>query len=218
MNNNNFDNIIVQKPWGYEYLLYQNDTVALWYLYIKKRQETSLHSHPKKKTGLIVLSGGAEISFLSTKFKMFPSDKIMIRHGVFHKTQAITDDVELLEIETPVNKEDVVRLKDKYGRAGTPYENKSSYITLMSQQSEFYSIQSGNNIIGDCNVIFTTVNTPEEISQLKVSKFVILEGNISFNQHLVVEPGDILDQKNFSLMMDNFTMNPMLILGIKKND
>ncbi len=216
MNNNNFDNVIVQKPWGYEYLLYQNDTVALWYLYIKKGQETSLHSHPKKKTGLIVLSGGAEISFLSTKFKMFPSDKIMIRHGVFHKTQAITDDVELLEIETPVNKEDVVRLKDKYGRAGTPYENQSHYTIV--KEPKFYSINDGPNIIGDCNLILTKVNTPKEIIQLKVSKFVILEGNISFNQHLVVEPGDILDQKNFSLMMDNFTMNPMLILGIKKND
>ena len=31
----NYENVIVNKPWGYEYLAYQNDEVALWLLYIK---------------------------------------------------------------------------------------------------------------------------------------------------------------------------------------
>lgn len=43
----------VKKPWGEEYLLYQNDDVAIWHLYIDPKQKTSLHSHPNKKTGLV---------------------------------------------------------------------------------------------------------------------------------------------------------------------
>ena len=32
----NFQEIIVSKPWGQEYLVYENEQVALWLLYIKK--------------------------------------------------------------------------------------------------------------------------------------------------------------------------------------
>jgi len=100
----------VIKPWGCEYLLYQNDNVAIWHLYIDAYQETSLHSHPNKKTGLIVLNGAAKVSFLDNDTKLFYGEKIMIRHGVFHKTKSMTDTtLQLLEIETPVNKEDIVR-------------------------------------------------------------------------------------------------------------
>ena len=48
---------IVNKPWGYEYLVYQNKNIALWYLYIGSGHQTSMHCHPQKKTSLIVLDG-----------------------------------------------------------------------------------------------------------------------------------------------------------------
>ena len=50
-----YDNTIVKKPWGYEYLVYENDEVGLWFLYIAKDQQTSMHCHPNKTTGLILL-------------------------------------------------------------------------------------------------------------------------------------------------------------------
>jgi mannose-6-phosphate isomerase-like protein (cupin superfamily) len=81
-------NNIVKKPWGYEYLAYENEHVALWFLYISKDQRTSMHCHPSKTTGLVVLDGGAEISFLNNKFPMSPINKMMIRKGLFHSTQA----------------------------------------------------------------------------------------------------------------------------------
>jgi hypothetical protein len=52
-----FKNVVVNKPWGYEYLVYQNDSVAVWYLYLREGAATSLHCHPKKKTGIILLKG-----------------------------------------------------------------------------------------------------------------------------------------------------------------
>ena len=104
-----------RKPWGHEYLIYENDQVAIWHLFINKWQRTSLHCHPNKKTGLLVLRGGAQISFLNGKQKVFTGEKVMIRHGVFHQTKNMTGEVlELFEIENPVDKGDIVRLEDSY--------------------------------------------------------------------------------------------------------
>lgn len=107
-----------KKPWGYECLAFQNENVAVWHLFIEPGEETSLHCHPNKKTGLVVLDGTAEISFLSGKQELKPLSKIMIRHGVFHRTKNIDNEVlQLFEIETPPNKADLVRIKDKYSRS-----------------------------------------------------------------------------------------------------
>ena len=117
---------IVKKPWGYEYLLYENDKVALWFLYIKNGERTSTHCHPNKTTGLALLDGEVEVSFLSDKNKLYPLTKIMIRKGLFHSTQAVSENGAcVLEIETPVDKHDLVRFKDSYGREGKPYEDST---------------------------------------------------------------------------------------------
>ena len=48
MKKDNYDINVVKKPWGYEYLAYENEHVALWFLHIKHTHSTSLHCHPKK--------------------------------------------------------------------------------------------------------------------------------------------------------------------------
>ncbi len=117
---------IVKKPWGYEYLVYQNNDVGLWFLYIAPNQSTSMHCHPKKTTGLVLLDGEAEISFLADSRKLKSIDKVMIRRGLFHSTKAISDKgAFIFEIETPTDKQDLVRLNDQYGREFKPYEDCS---------------------------------------------------------------------------------------------
>ena len=59
MKKDNYDINVVKKPWGYEYLAYENENVALWFLHIKHTHSTSLHCHPKKTTGLVLLDGKA---------------------------------------------------------------------------------------------------------------------------------------------------------------
>ena len=78
-----YEKTVVSKPWGYEYLAYQNDKVALWFLYIGHNHQTSMHCHPNKTTGLILLDGEAQISFLWDKFDLKPVSKTMIRKGLF---------------------------------------------------------------------------------------------------------------------------------------
>jgi mannose-6-phosphate isomerase-like protein (cupin superfamily) len=125
----NFQDIIVHKPWGQEYLVYENEQVALWLLYIKKNESTSLHCHPLKTTGMVLLSGEVELSFLADKRILNAPAKAMIRRGLFHSTKALSKaGAYLFEIETPNDKLDLIRLDDIYGREDLGYETSISHI------------------------------------------------------------------------------------------
>ena len=126
-----YRDVVVNKPWGYEYLMYQNESMALWYLFIRADAKTSLHCHPRKKTGLILLQGQARVSFLNDSIDLKPLAKLMIREGLFHSTQSSSPDgTVLIEAETPVDKNDLVRLSDAYGRQEMPYEGKDSMVPI----------------------------------------------------------------------------------------
>ena len=48
-----YDTNVIKKPWGVEYVVYRNKkNLSVTYLRIKPNQQTSLHCHYKKKTGL----------------------------------------------------------------------------------------------------------------------------------------------------------------------
>ena len=154
-------NNIVKKPWGYEYLMYENDRVALWFLYIKNGERTSMHCHPNKTTGLVLLDGKAEVSFLSNKNVLNPLSKIMIRKGLFHSTQAISEEgAFVLEIETPVDKQDLVRFQDSYGREGKPYEDSTFEYPKLNdcvwisepKKDESVEYKAGNSVLKIYNV------------------------------------------------------------------
>ncbi len=116
--------VVVDKPWGYEYLMFENKDVAVWVLHLKHKAKTSIHCHPKKKTSLLVLDGQVETSSLDSLFKLKSMDGIIIERGVFHSTRsACAHGSFVMEIETPVNKSDLVRLKDVYGRESLGYES-----------------------------------------------------------------------------------------------
>ena len=58
--NNFYRDKVVYKPWGYEYVVYSSSNrLAITFLKINYGHKTSLHCHPKKKTGFIILSGKA---------------------------------------------------------------------------------------------------------------------------------------------------------------
>ena len=52
----------------------------------------------------------------------------MIRRGLFHSTKSISKNGSIIiEIETPKDKNDLIRLEDNYGREGLSYENRTKY-------------------------------------------------------------------------------------------
>lgn len=133
----NYSDVIVKKPWGYEYLIFENDFVAIWMLQIIRKRKTSMHCHPNKKTGLVLLSGTATTSTIEGSFELNPLDAVVIDSGVFHATEAFSslsmiphseNGIWVLEIESPPMKADLLRLKDEYGRAGVSYEGAENMV------------------------------------------------------------------------------------------
>lgn len=117
------NNLIVNKPWGYEYLMFNCPAAEVWSLFIRHNASTSKHCHPNKKTALVVLDGEAEFSTLRESFILHPTDSVIIEKGVFHKTRALSDHgIRVIEIETPPAKYDLLRLQDEYGRERLSYE------------------------------------------------------------------------------------------------
>src|SRR3989339_983698 len=132
-----YNNVIVKKPWGYEYLVFKNDFVAIWMLQIIRKRKTSMHAHPNKKTGLVLLSGNATCSHSEGIIGLNPMDGVVIEEGAFHSTEACSphliqplseNGIWVMEIESPPIKTDLVRIKDEYGRSGTSYEGVNNMV------------------------------------------------------------------------------------------
>lgn len=135
--------VVVNKPWGYEYLMYENAHVAVWMLFLKPDHKTSMHCHPNKKTSLIVVSGEVVCSTLEGWIDRGVGDGIVIDEGVFHTTRAASKEgAFVIEVESPPNKKDLVRLKDEYGREKQGYEGS----TQMSKETSGYEYVDFHNI------------------------------------------------------------------------
>ena len=112
----------VTKPWGSEKELYRNSELSVWWLRIRTNSETSMHCHPNKTTLLMMVGGTAQLWTLSNVYELSAGDMVVIEKGAFHRTVSGGGNaVVLYEIESPVNKRDLVRLHDAYNR-GQGYE------------------------------------------------------------------------------------------------
>jgi mannose-6-phosphate isomerase-like protein (cupin superfamily) len=186
--------LVVNKPWGYEYLLFENESVAIWILHLKAGESTSLHCHPQKKTSLIVLSGEVQVSTLSDSFSFKQKEGLIIDKGVFHSSKALSPDgLFLMEIETPPNKTDLVRLKDEYGRQGKGYENVQQMSRDLSayEYCDFHKLAKTGaccerrGLLGICIKIvrgsITDICT-RHLADSNLISVCLLEGNIIDNQ------------------------------------
>jgi len=127
---NDYKGKVVIKPWGYEFLMFENDSVAIWFLHIKKDHSTSMHCHPSKRTALTLLSGKAFCNTFRHRNFLSASDSLIIDAAVFHSTKALSlDGISLIEVETPPIKLDLCRLEDSYGRENCGYEGYSQMAT-----------------------------------------------------------------------------------------
>lgn len=199
---NEFDysRIIVQKPWGYEYPIFQNAHVSVWILYIKKGALTSMHCHPNKKTSLIMLSGEAIVRTLNSKMFTQTGHAIDIGKKVFHSTEAISEPgVVVMETETPNDKYDLLRLEDKYGRAGMQYEGKEHSLPRSpSMHFSFHDERDYHNeekIFGQCRLSIKRFRTNQEFSEcfpkIEADIVFVLKGTfIKPPDICILEPGD----------------------------
>ncbi len=212
-------NLMVKKPWGEEYIICKTNNSAAWHLKINSRKKTSLHCHPKKKTGFILLDGKVEvmIGFYEKKILTAP-DKLMIRPGLFHSTKALSKkDSIVLEIETPINKGDLVRYKDNYGRENKPYEGKKKMKKLIGEQIFKVPIKFGSNSYKYKNLNITVEKVKSLKNLVKNRKrntiFGILSGGLVDNKKkYVLSAGDIVRTNTIKKLSEVFKINKQIII------
>jgi quercetin dioxygenase-like cupin family protein len=112
----------VEKPWGHEVWWALTDAYAGKILHVERGQRLSLQFHEEKDESAYLLSGrllltkGPSEDRLTT-VELGPGDAWRNAPGEVHTIEAL-EDADVLEVSTP-ELDDVVRLKDSYGREGT---------------------------------------------------------------------------------------------------
>ncbi|HET9317650.1 MAG TPA: cupin [Vicinamibacteria bacterium] len=114
----------VDKPWGHEIWWARTERYVGKILHVKKGECLSLQYHNVKDETIMLQSGrllfetrpaGQEGEL--QPIEMSPGDVFHITPGTLHRMTGLTD-CDILEVSTP-ELDDVVRLEDRYGRAGT---------------------------------------------------------------------------------------------------
>jgi mannose-6-phosphate isomerase-like protein (cupin superfamily) len=114
---------LVEKPWGWELIYAHTDTYVGKVLFVRAEQSLSLQYHEHKDESWYVQSGLARLELCEVGDTELISDSIAAGAschfvpGTVHRVTAI-EDTTILEVSTP-HLDDVVRIEDAYGRAGT---------------------------------------------------------------------------------------------------
>src|SRR5262245_8301855 len=112
----------VDKPWGHELIWALTDVYCGKLLFVKAGHSLSLQLHREKDESWLVQSGRAKVE-LGEEGGGLVEDEVgegasfRFAPGTVHRVTAI-EDTTILEVSTP-QLDDVVRLEDNYGRAGT---------------------------------------------------------------------------------------------------
>ncbi len=112
---------IVPKPWGREIVFAETERYAGKILHLEPGHSLSLQYHERKDETIFVLEGEVhlivEVDGQMRDLALRPGESHRIRPGVKHRMRAERPSV-IVEVSSP-ELDDVVRLEDAYGRAGT---------------------------------------------------------------------------------------------------
>ena len=205
----NYENVIVKKPWGQEYLCYHNNNVAIWFLHIKEGQQTSMHCHPNKNTGFVVLQGKTFLSFLRGGVEINGLNKINIFRSRFHSTKALTD-AYIFEIETPEDKGDLVRLEDNYGRVGKKYEGSSHHENKTEEcfWLEEASIEPEGSYLCGCEMKHIIIEDKQLLLNKEETEMIVITGGglVTKEGQNILWPGDVIDGKSLERLANKFEL------------
>jgi quercetin dioxygenase-like cupin family protein len=111
----------VEKPWGHEIIWAEAPRYVGKILHITKGHRLSRQYHKVKEETLRVLVGTMDLEVgpddARVTLTMKAGDVFHVKPGTIHRMIAV-EDTDVLEVSTP-ELDDVVRLEDVYGRAGT---------------------------------------------------------------------------------------------------
>ena len=195
----NYFNVVCNKPWGKEYFVYQNDNIGIWLLHINENEKTSVHCHFKKDTILIPIKNTFRIDLFSSFKILNELDMLYIPKKTFHGLGSYKDDSVILEIEiytdkiNYTDKNDLLRLRDKYNRDKHSYE-KSVVENKMEDCINFHD--KSELLYGNTNIKIS-----EELEKNKNLIF-LLEGKL-FKNNILLPPSIIENSNDISRLTEN---------------
>jgi len=108
----------VEKPWGYELIWARTDRYVGKILHIEAGHVLSLQYHERKDESIYVLSGEIVLRLeqgeTQIERRMGQGEAFHIQPKQVHQFEAVVTS-DLIEASTP-ELDDVIRLKDRYGR------------------------------------------------------------------------------------------------------
>ena len=225
--NNFYCNKVVYKPWGYEYVVYSDSNrLAITFVKINYGHKTSLHCHPQKKTGFIILDGKAlvQIGIYKENSKCFRTlSRLVFRPGLFHSIKAISKQgICALEFETPFKKNDLVRFMDDYGRQSKHYEGKKFTKNIGSNFIKFKKPKLGKKRKYNFKNLEILLEVRKNLKNLvkkdDKTTSAILDGNIVDNNgQNVISYGEIVKTSTLRILSDVFKIKkPLTILRVSK--
>lgn len=205
----NYIDKICIKPWGYEYLLYENNKVAIWVLKINKGHTTSLHCHFKKDTLLFTLHGSGKIKLIDDEeFILNPLNYIFIPRSKFHALSTYSEYTYFLEIEIFgreldfSDKNDLLRINDIYNRDARGYEKSVSVINDIENLKCY-----------DCkNLVKDTLFNIEK-TQIALKKSL---NNMNKNSRYILLKGSVLNKKEMTIIKEGSILNAYLDENLEK--
>ena len=208
------------KPWGQEYNILEIKKNCITYLKLKGFS-TSLHCHPIKKTGFLILKGVAEVQIGIYK-KILKISTLMsilvLRPGLFHRIKANNkSDLFALEIENPYIKNDLVRMKDNYGRRLKGYESLKSTRQLVKKDLLFEipkKTKKNNYILNNVNIDIAYYKDFKRFKSFDdKSVSIILDGKIvSDKKKTVITAGEIVKSFTLKQLSQYFRIDNKLLL------
>ena len=145
----NYAGYLVIKPWGFECEIFTTGACSLWFLCLEPGQAVSVHCHRNKVATFLPLSENVVFKTLDMTLPLV--EGITIEKGVFHSQENTSNEPGyLLEYESPSDKLDLVRYKDRYGREGTGYETRTKMVPIGQILEGTAGFEVLRNLRGDC--------------------------------------------------------------------
>ena len=237
MINSEFELKLVNKPWGFEFELYDNDAISIWCVSIGEEHKsgylldscsTSFHMHTSKTAKVFVLEGAVQLFSNNNSFILNESSSHVLPPRTPHKLNAYHGNAILLEVELPSNRSDIIRLTDAYGRSKNLYswdivdskKVESWKSELRNKETPFDINITGSNLSPSMSlsngveVKYIDANIEKILELSEHNTFIITEGTITNScGESVSLIGDIFD-KNYREL---FTHNPNFINNFKSD-
>ena len=108
------------RPWGFFEVLMETDSSKVKLISVSAGKKLSLQKHKYRSETWYVVRGKAKVTKGNERFTMLNGDSVIINKNEEHRLEnASKEPLEIIEIQTGTyfGEDDIIRLKDSYGRA-----------------------------------------------------------------------------------------------------